>query len=125
MYSSSEDLIVRPVTDPVDLLALHKLQPLRYPYLLESAARGTPQGCHDILFAFPGDSLVLKPDFTLEPGSFDNNDFLDALDASWFQVRIDNDARLPVFAGGWFVFLGYELAQQIEPKLKLRASQLK
>lgn len=97
-----------------DLLALHSLDPQRYPHLLESTATGT-QGRYDILFAFPGESLVLE----------DRNefDFLDALDARRVQAAAGHATTaegLP-FQGGWFIYLGYELAAQIEPQLQLRA----
>lgn len=96
-----------------DLLALHRLNPQRYPHLLESVARGTPQGRYDILFAFPGTSLHITEN--------DDIDFLHELDARWIDERVqrDEDYRLP-FRGGWFLYLGYELAGQIEPRLGLK-----
>jgi anthranilate synthase component I len=98
-----------------DLLALHRRWPGRYPHLLESALRGTPQARNSILFAFPGDRLVLE--------SMDRSpDFLHQLDACWRRERIErppgDPERLP-FRGGWFLFLGYELAGQVEPVLNL------
>ena len=98
---------------PLDLLDLHVLAPERYPHLLESAARG-PQGRYDILFAFPGESIVLR-----DTSSFD---FLAALDDAWRAARCAGspDTELP-FQGGWFLYLGYELAGQIEPGLRLPA----
>ncbi|MFQ5642374.1 MAG: aminodeoxychorismate synthase component I [Thiogranum sp.] len=94
-----------------DLLDLHALDPGRYPHLLESSARG-PQGRYDILFAFPAEMLVLR-----ELHAFD---FLQALDAHWEAAAQGNSYRgeLP-FHGGWFLFLGYELAAQVEPRLGL------
>jgi len=98
-----------------DLLALHEALPQRYPHLLESAATGQ-QGRYDILFAFPGDSIELHA-----PAPFD---FLDALDEAWRAERTGAPAEsapeLP-FRGGWFVYLSYELAGQIEPRLALPA----
>ncbi len=98
---------------PFDLLDLHVLAPKRYPHLLESSSAG-PQGRYDILFAFPGESIVLH-----DPQSFD---FLAALDRAWKTERRDDSpaTRLP-FYGGWFLFLAYELAAQIEPQLSLPA----
>jgi anthranilate synthase component 1 len=51
------------------------------------------------------------------------HDFLTALDDWWQQLRtiVSEDSGLP-FTGGWFVYLGYELAGQIEPCLQLPAS---
>ncbi|NNF52784.1 MAG: aminodeoxychorismate synthase component I [Gammaproteobacteria bacterium] len=96
-----------------DLLRLHSLRPTRYPFLLESAAHGTPQGRYDILFAFPGRCLRARPE----------SDFLSELDAHWLRERRapnPHDVRWP-FRGGWFVYLGYELAGQVEPVLRLEA----
>ena len=97
-----------------DLLALHRLNPQRYPHLLESVVRGTPHSRYDILFAFPGDSLHIS--------SLDELDFLCELDARWMEERIprDEQSELP-FRGGWFLYLGYELAAQIEARLTLAA----
>jgi anthranilate synthase component 1 len=96
---------------PIDLLDLHVLAPRRYPHLLESSAPG-PQGRYDILFALPGDSIVLH--------SLDSFDFLAALDTACKAEASMDRPTIPVpFYGGWFVYLGYELAAQIEPTLKL------
>jgi anthranilate synthase component I len=99
----------------VDLLALHRRWPDRYPHLLESALHGTPQARYSILFAFPGERLVLE--HTLE-----GRDFLHALDERWRRERVERpsgDTWSPPFRGGWFLFLGYELAAQVEPVLAL------
>ena len=95
-----------------DLLRLHAARPGRYPFLLESAAHGTPQGRFDVLFAFPGRVLKAKA----------GGDFLADLDDCWLHERAEAHATrqgLP-FRGGWFVYLGYELAGQVEPVLRLR-----
>jgi hypothetical protein len=42
----------------VDRLALHRRNPSRYPFLLESVAAGTPQSRFDLLLAFPGAGIV-------------------------------------------------------------------
>ena len=95
-----------------DLLALHRRWPERYPHLLESALRGTPQARYSILFAFPGESLALDT-----PGEGD--DFLRELDARWTRERVPPSSSELPFRGGWFLFLGYELAGQVEPVLSL------
>ena len=47
---------------------------------------------------------------------------LDALDAAWQQdAAKDTCGNLP-FCGGWALFLGYELAAEIEPSLRLPAA---
>lgn len=95
-----------------DLLALHDAHPARYPFLLESVAHGG-DARYDILFALPGDTLC----------SADSGDFLTALDVVWRQTSFADtaDAEIP-FHGGWFLYLGYELAAQVEPKLRLPAA---
>jgi anthranilate synthase component I len=102
------------------LLALHAAHPERYPALLQSAAPGEPLGRYDILLACPGQRLALHADGTLETdaGLELNGTFLEALDRWWRRERRPSAATLP-FHGGWFLFLGYELAGQIEPVLAL------
>jgi len=98
-----------------DLLALHRRWPGRYPHLLESALKGTPQARYSILFAFPGNSLSL-------PAAGSAGDFLETLDTWWRREHIDAPGEYPdglPFRGGWFLFLGYELAKQVEPVLEL------
>lgn len=119
---------VRPVTlSPSALLELHARHPRRYPALFESAAASEPTGRFDILFAFPGARLTLDSQgtLTLDVGiGFDRSGtFLQALDRWWEQERLPAAAerRWP-FSGGWLVYLGYELAGQIEPRLRLPAS---
>jgi anthranilate synthase component 1 len=107
-----------------DLLAMHAGAPERYPFLLESAGGAAGLGRFDVLFAFPGDCLLLLPDGALlqPPGIAGGGDFLEALDTWWHRDgdRAADPGALP-FAGGWFLFLGYELAGQVEPRLGLRA----
>jgi anthranilate synthase component 1 len=105
-----------------DLIALHQSDPQRYPHLLQSTAHGR----FDILFAFPGDSLVLDVEGKVMLGDgvrSPGDDFLSALDDWWQQESMEapEQGGLP-FTGGWFVYLGYELAGQIEPCLQLPAS---
>lgn len=111
---------IRPVEHAVDLLALHRVNPQRYPYLLQSVAHGTDQARFDILFAFPGEQ------FHLGHGS---QDFLQQLDTHWQAAagevaadETETDNALP-FTGGWFLYLGYELAGEVEPSLSLPAAR--
>lgn len=106
----------------VDLLALHQTQPGRYPYLLQSVAHGTERARYDILFAFPGEKLELSAQYILRGGTPApaGSDFLENLD-HWqrsLMTSSGTETELP-FHGGWFVYLGYELAAQIEPGLHL------
>jgi anthranilate synthase component 1 len=111
----------RKVAGFTDLARLHRLAPSRYPYLLESIAHGTPQSRYDILFAFPGDSLVLESNGTLRRnGTPIQGDFLAVLDAAWQAASVTEQTGLPIpFHGGWFVFLSYELARFMESALAI------
>ena len=104
-----------------DLLALHARDPKRYPFFLESAASGTPQARYDILFGFPGEVLELTPAGALSGHRGDASGFLDAFNSWWRELRLPRTSArgMPPFRGGWFVFIGYELAGEIEPTLKL------
>ncbi len=106
-----------------NLLALHQSNPKRYPFLLESVARSDSHQ-FDILFAFPQETLTLSNDNKLKGYSnISGNDFLSNL-SNWWKEKCDNSIEcetLP-FSGGWFLYLGYELAQQVEPQLKLKKS---
>ncbi len=110
----SAPFVVSPLDASFDLLDLHELNPTRYPFFLESVASGTPQSRYDILFAFPEKQLRLNAD--------NGDDFLSELDQHWNVTKqktfIADETTLP-FRGGWFVYLGYELAGQIEPTLAL------
>ncbi|MDJ0759185.1 MAG: aminodeoxychorismate synthase component I [Woeseiaceae bacterium] len=102
----------------IDLLALHAHDPDFYPYLLQSTSRDGRLGRYDILFANPEESLVLRGDGELQgPGSDGANRFLDSLDR-WYDAERGPGGALP-FSGGWFVYLGYELAGEIEDTLRL------
>jgi anthranilate synthase component 1 len=102
-----------------DLLPLHQADPQRYPALLESVSHGTPQARYDVLFAAVDECLTLYPEGLSASGAAAaDGDFLAHLDHWWQRRRrpADNAGTLP-FTGGWFVFLGYELAARLEPRL--------
>ncbi|MBT8091778.1 MAG: aminodeoxychorismate synthase component I [Gammaproteobacteria bacterium] len=104
---------------------LHREHPCRYPFLLQSTTRDGVIGRFDILFAFPGKTLELEFDGRLSgPHSEGNSSFLDALDAWWSAERTPVAAGGLPFLGGWFVYLGYELAATIEPGLRLEADRV-
>jgi anthranilate synthase component 1 len=111
------------LAQPVNLLQLHRLSPQRYPFLLQSTAARPPLGRYDILFAFPGESLELEGSGRLA-GSYSagaEQGFLSALDDWWRSEYRDGPVPELPFHGGWFVYLGYELAAEIEPVLDLHA----
>ncbi len=103
-------LITELAADGVDLLSLHAANPQRYPYLLESRALQSGRDGWDILFAFPGETIHAS-----------DGNFFQQLDQHWHQQADSaeseqRDSALP-FVGGWFLFLDYELAHQVEPVL--------
>ncbi len=113
-------LVTRALPPDIDLLALHRHAPSRYPLLLESVASGTAQGRWDLLLFANGESLTLgRSGVYRSDGSHAGDDFLDALDAEWKRVRIPREEPRWPFHGGWALFLSYELAAQVEPVLRL------
>ena len=102
----------------MDFLVAHTKDPKAYPFLLESASVGTT-GRYDMLLADHGERLLLES--TGLTGWSTKGSFLSALD-DWFrQERVVNTSgleRVP-FWGGWFLYLGYELAGQFESRLNL------
>ena len=109
----------------LDFRLLRSAQPDRYPFLLQSTATGPELGRFDILFGFPGETLSLSSLKKLSgPGGQNNSDFLSALDDWWRLERCDTIASSLPFHGGWFLYLGYELAAQIEPTLRLQPDSI-
>jgi anthranilate synthase component 1 len=108
-----------------DLAALMQLNSERYPFLLQSVTAGPKQARFDILFGFPGETLQLTAEGVSGP-SADKADgsFLAALDRWWSAETskstdgVEPESDLP-FTGGWFLYLGYELAAEVEPGLQL------
>jgi anthranilate synthase component I len=118
---------VQYLSQPVDKLALHRSHPKRYPFLLESTSGPSlgvgQQGRYDILFGFPTAHICLHADGHISAEGFvpSGQDFLSNLDRWFAQDNAEPLAELP-FQGGWFLYLGYELAGQIEPVLMLPAA---
>jgi len=106
---------------PPDLLRLSSADPEAFPYLLESAAGG-PLGGHSLLLHATGPALVSQAGRALTgPGSGEG--FFERL-ADWYgqeslpPSEVAGDAA-GLFPGGWFIYLGYEMAAEIEPTLAL------
>src|SRR5690606_11994067 len=95
----------------------------RYPVLLDSAAEGALSQV-SLLAALPRGMLWLDAGGQLhQRGGLPElpaNGFLGALEAQWRGARHLGAQRPPElpFAGGWFVYLGYELALETEPSLR-------
>ena len=113
---------VRALAPGLDLLALQRSAPARYPLLMESVASGTALGRWDMLLASDGGQLLLGRDGATrrEDGRpAGDDDFLRALDADWRALQRPVEASPWPFQGGWALLLGYELAAQVEPVLRL------
>ncbi len=118
----TRSIIVEEIDFTPGLDRLCQLDPERYPFLLQSVHPTGASNRFDILFAFPGRRLSLERDLItyLDGAPQDGADFLSCLDRLWSAERDDHVADIDApFVGGWFVFLAYELAHQIEPRLRL------
>ena len=122
---NADAIFVESLSAATDFRALHRLNATRYPFLLQSTAISAALGRYDILFAFPGDALALDAPGRLNHKLEDEHgEFLAALDQWWHSERVkDVDSDLP-FHGGWVLYLGYELAAEIEPALTLQADTI-
>ncbi len=122
--------IMKPLTlRPGILPAVAAAYPDRYPVLLDSAAEGSLSQA-SILAAFPRESLWRDGQGALhaEPAALletlrpagSKTGFLDALD-HWLSAT-PAPQTLPEglpFSGGWLVYLSYEMADEVEPRLHL------
>jgi anthranilate synthase component 1 len=99
--------------------------PQHYPVLFDSAADG-PLSRTSILVARPRAALWLDADGRLGADGLTprGSGFLEALENWWLAERLPASMSSAVFAGGWAVFLSYEMAQEIEPRLSLPPSAL-
>lgn len=98
-----------------DLVAIQAEYPSQFPYLLESVSHGHARARFSILLALPGDHIESMENkhadafLTLLENEFQNQKITDSH---------QSDSGLP-FHGGWFIYLGYETACEIEPMLDL------
>ncbi len=126
--SATRAPLVRELRAPPEVLRrLAARYPARYPLLLDSAATG-PLSDASVLLAHPGAALWLTPGGEVrgEGVQPQGAGFLEALDAWWRDERragTPESAALP-FCGGWALFFGYELAQEVEPHLHLPRTPL-
>jgi anthranilate synthase component I len=109
--------------EPLGLVAQH---PEVYPGLLESSAPLGPAAGgarFDILPIACGEVLRLRSDGRLSgPHAAGAEGFLTALENWWAALETaPAESSLP-FSGGWLVYLGYEIAAEIEPRLVLPQS---
>ncbi|MBW8823030.1 MAG: aminodeoxychorismate synthase component I [Xanthomonadales bacterium] len=116
----------------IDLLRLHRHDPARYPMLLESSAHALDASARrhahwDMLLATDGAGFVRAHDGVLRDlhGAVLEGGFLDRLEREWQAQRVaidPADGDLP-FRGGWAVFCAYELAEEVEPTLRIPAAE--
>nr|WP_223846341.1 aminodeoxychorismate synthase component I [Wenzhouxiangella sp. AB-CW3] len=100
------------------LLALHHRWPDRWPFLLASSARAGALGRWSMLLRANAETLTLWPDERGLQGPGEGDRFLERLN-SWSERYPGEGIDGLPFCGGWFVYLGYELAGEIEPGLAL------
>jgi len=109
-----------------DLSALNQFNPQRYPYLLCSSTSKQNNAQYDILIACPQFLLTLNSDKSLSCTNKDvsvASGFFDTLEKLYQKDKktaSSTGSKLP-FSGGWFVYLSYEMAEEIEPCLSLPA----
>ena len=108
--------ILDTIPSKFDILKFCEMDKERYPYLLESSAKGNEIARFSITF--------FKPKRVLEKRK-ENSDqkFLKDLDKLFLSKRVaqkvpNSALKLNIpFLGGWFVYLGYELVKEIESKI--------
>jgi anthranilate synthase component 1 len=110
---------VREMAGAPDLAPLAAAWPERYPCLLESASGVGRTARWDLLFAADAGAADAA-DVVAGSGS----GFLDALERAWQDARLapPGTDEAPPFRGGWVLFLGYELAGEVEPTLTMPAA---
>lgn len=106
-----------------DLVGMSAAAPQDFPVLLDNAAH---QGCSLLLLA--GQEKLVQYSNGQISGPGQGNNFFERLD-SWFRAESEHHSaesaatltNIP-FTGGWFIYLGYEMAASIEHKLQLPAN---
>ena len=106
----------------LSLFSLYNRQ--RYPYLLLSSASRQNNTQYDILIACPQYSITLNSDKTLQCTNKEltvSAGFFETLENNYQQNKVEttNDSENLPFTGGWFIYLSYEMAEEIEPCLSL------
>ena len=76
----------------------------------------------DILPMADGECLRLESDGRLSGPHAGTQGFLASLENWWTALRVPETASPLPFSGGWLLYLGYELASEIEPRLILPRS---
>ena len=113
---------VRSFSAELEPLALVERYPAAYPGLLESGAgmaAASSGSRFDILPMADGECLRLGTDGRLSGPHAGTKGFLSSLETWWTALRVPAAASPLPFAGGWLLYLGYELVSEIEPRLNL------
>lgn len=130
-----------PISGGVDLLGLHRINPLRYPALLDSATQrkhsyklndaARQNSRYSLGLCFPQSTISLSASNQLSvDGAPCEGAFLEQLESSWAAVasRVPEGEKTPVkdlpFSGGWFLYLGYELVAEVEPRVAVHPSKI-
>ena len=111
-------VIIKTRHQVTNLVAIHRADPCRFPFLLDSAPgldRLAEHNRFSILLAFPQHMINCH---SYEDGPR----FFQQLKDQWSQLAIPSESSMLPFRGGWFVYLSYEFAQVIEPVLRLPPS---
>lgn len=105
-----------------DLSDIAAALPDHYPYLLDSAAPG-PLGEYSLLLRANGEQLCSYSDGSID-GPGEGPGFLSRLD-DWYQreKQTAKEENSRPFSSGWFLYLGYELAAEIEPVVNFPAAR--
>jgi anthranilate synthase component 1 len=114
------------LSDVPDLTGLAHEFPETFPFLLESVA--SSQGGSRSLLFYAADEVLVRHASGLVAGPGEGVTFFDRLE-SWYQTEksplgaaADKLGFDLPFAGGWFLYLGYEMAAEIESCLHLPAN---
>jgi len=104
-----------------DLTGIAAALPDRYPYFLDSAAPG-PLGEYSLLLRTSGEQLCSQSNGSIN-GPGEASGFLSQLN-DWYQreKQTTSEKNTWPFIGGWFLYLGYELAAEIEPTVNFPAA---
>ena len=111
-----------------DLADLRRVSASRYPLLLASSASALDASARkharwDMLLVGNGEGFLRDADGALRgtDGEVLEGGFLDQLQTVWNAARTpkQEDADALPFRGGWAVFMGYEIAAEVEPVLQL------
>ena len=112
-----------------DLLKLHQLDPVAFPFLLESVTQSqhvqgiastvdasSDSARFDILFAFPQKTTHLNSEQEAAQ-------FVQSFERDFASQSVSLTNHFLPFTGGWFAYFSYDYAQVVEPTLKLPVQQ--